>query len=102
VRRGRADRHPITDAANLYAEAFKSGIDGYAETSRRTMAVNGGQEETITYNGTLVGQPVQGILYFFQVGTTLCSISGVAIPPGDAKYQPDLQAMIDSLEPVKR
>ncbi len=48
----------ITDAANLYAEAFKSGIDGYVETSRRTVAVNGGQEETITYNGTLVGQPV--------------------------------------------
>jgi len=92
----------ITDAVNLCVEAFQVAVDGYVETGRRTVAVSGGQEETVTYTGTLVGQPVQGVRCFFQVGTTLCSISGVAVPPGDAKYRPDLQTLIDSLEPVKR
>lgn len=92
----------ITDAADLYVGTFKGVIDGYTQTSRRSATVNGGQEETIIYTGTLVGQPVKGVLYFFQVGTTLCSLSGVAIPPGDTQYQADLQTMIDTLEPVKR
>lgn len=92
----------ITAAADLYVDTFKAAVDGYTQTNRTSATVNGGQEETITYTGTLVGQPVKGVLYFFQVGTTLCSLSGVVIPPGDTQYQADLQGMINTLEPVKR
>ena len=90
----------ITDAANLYVETFKAAIDGYVETGRQSATANGGQKETITYTGTLIGQPVKGILYFFQVGTTLCTLSGVVIPPGDTQYQADLQTMLNSLVPT--
>lgn len=85
-------------AAAAYQES-EVVLAGRAEEEGRLRA---SLNAALAGRGTLAGQPVQGILYFFQVGTTLCSISGVAIPPGDAKYQPDLQAMIDSLEPVKR
>lgn len=92
---------PLKDAANLYVEAFKAIIDGYTETGRQGNKVNNAEELTVTYSGTLVGQPVKGVLYFIQVNTTFCSLSGIVIPPGDTKYNADLQAIVDSFLPVK-
>jgi hypothetical protein len=92
----------FADATNLYLDSFKSAITGYTEVNRTPANVNGGQEDTINYTGTLAGQPVKGVLYFFQVGTTFCSLSGVTLSNGDTLYKADLQAMINSLEPVKR
>lgn len=92
----------FVDAVNLYLDSFKSAISGYTEVNRTPATVNGGQEDTINYTGTLAGQPVKGVLYFFQVGSTFCSLSGVTLSNGDTLYKADLQAMINSLEPVKR
>lgn len=92
----------FADAVDLYVNSFKNAIDGYTEANRTPAKVNGGEENTINYTGTLAGQPVKGVLYFFQVGTTFCSLSGVTLSNGDTLYKPDLQAMINSLEPVKR
>ncbi len=92
---------PLKDAANLYVDAFKAIIDGYTETGRQGNKVNNAEELTVTYSGTLAGQPVKGVLYFIQVNTTFCSMSGIVIPPGDTKYNADLQAIVDSFLPVK-
>ncbi|CAA9576982.1 MAG: VgrG protein [uncultured Thermomicrobiales bacterium] len=92
----------FADAVNLYVTTFQGAINGFVETGRQSVAVPGGQKETITYSGTLVGQPVKGVLYFYQVNDTLCSLSGVALPPGDTRYQADLQVMVDTLGPVGR
>ncbi len=89
------------EAVSLYVDTFGGFIDDYQETGRQKTPIAGGQKETVTYSGSLIGQPIKGVLYFYQGGTTLCTLSAVTLPPGDTQYQADIETMVATLQPAK-
>ena len=87
--------------STLFIDTFQGGLTDYQETYRSPGKVMGQEVLFVLFDGTLLGQTVKGQFYFLQGGTTVCTLTLLALPPADMQYDQAFTAMIDSLAAVK-
>lgn len=85
-------------SVGIFVDTFKIIVEDYTETGNQKTPTANGQKQTITYTGSVIGQPAKGTLHFYMGGTTLCSLSVVALAGAETKNQAGIDQMVATLQ----